>query len=157
MDVTEFHLLGRRIYLSSILDLHSREVVGHATSFTPSVPFVMQSLEKALQKRKTRPHILHSDQGFQYQNRRFITKLRESGIDQSMSRKGNCLDNAVIENFFSILKTEFYHGERFTSINQFLRSLHAYIDYYNNERISLKLKGLTPAEVRNQSSQVQLY
>lgn len=95
--------------------------------------------------------LLHSDQGWQYQMPRFQQALKSKGIEQSMSRKGNCLDNAVMENFFGILKTEFYHRQKFESVNIFIKELKEYIHYYNHDRIKQKLKGLSPVQYRIQS------
>lgn len=95
--------------------------------------------------------ILHSDQGWQYQHRQYQAMLREKGIRQSMSRKGNCLDNAVIENFFGLLKSELLYLQDFQSMEHFMQELFAYLDYYNNRRINAKLKGLPPALHRQQA------
>ena len=77
--------------------------------------------------------------------------LKDKGIRQSMSRKGNCYDNSVMENFFGILKTEFFHNQYFSSIDHFTKELSGYIEYYNNHRIKVKLKGLSPVQFRTQS------
>ena len=77
--------------------------------------------------------------------------LKEKGIAQSMSRKGNCYDNCVIENFFGLLKTEFFHNQSFLSVENFQKGLDQYINYYNNSRIKVKLKGLSPVQFRTQS------
>ena len=77
--------------------------------------------------------------------------LKEKGVRQSMSRKGNCYDNSVMENFFGILKSEFYHNQKFSSIDHFTKELSEYMDYYNNRRIKVKLKGLSPIQFRTQS------
>ena len=95
--------------------------------------------------------LLHSDQGWQYQYEIYRKLLKENGIIQSMSRKGNCLDNAVIENFFGLLKSELFYFEKFKSIEDFREKLDEYIDYYNNRRIKAKLKGLSPVEYRTKS------
>ena len=98
--------------------------------------------------------ILHSDQGWQYQMKRYQHLLLKQGVIQSMSRKGNCLDNAVVENFFSHLKCELLYSQEFDSIEHFIKELHKYIYYYNNDRIKEKLKGLSPVKYRTQSFQV---
>jgi putative transposase len=109
-------------------------------------------LEKAFQKYPDMgPLILHSDQGWHYQMRPYRKMLREKGIEQSMSRKGNCYDNCVIENFFGLMKTEFYTDQVFTTIEEFKVALSEYIEYYNNLRIKVKLKGLSPVQFRTQS------
>ena len=97
------------------------------------------------------PPILHSDQGWQYQHKHYQKLLKDNGIIQSMSRKGNCLDNAVMENFFGILKSELLYLKEFDSIEQFKQELIEYLDYYNNRRIKAKLKGLPPAVHRKQA------
>ncbi len=99
----------------------------------------------------TQKPLLHSDQGWHYQMPVFRRTLHEHGLEQSMSRKGNCLDNALMENFFGILKTEFFHGKRFESVTFFIKELKAYLRYYNHDRIKLKLKGLSPVQYRIQS------
>ncbi len=95
--------------------------------------------------------ILHSDQGWQYQHKHYQRMLREKGIRQSMSRKGNCLDNAVMENFFGLLKSELLYLQKFDSLEHFKQELVDYLDYYNNRRIKIKLKGLPPALHRQQA------
>ena len=97
--------------------------------------------------------ILHSDQGWQYQHKQYQRMLQSKGIRQSMSRKGNCLDNAVMENFFGLLKSELLYLQDFDSLEHFKTELIDYLDYYNNRRIKLKLKGLTPAQHRYQTLQ----
>ena len=99
---------------------------------------------------KTRP-MLHSDQGWQYQMPAYRAALREHGVMQSMSRRGNCLDNAAMESFFGTLKAEFFHLNRFDSVQELEAGLKEYIHYYNHERIRLKLKGLSPVQYRVQS------
>ena len=94
--------------------------------------------------------ILHSDQGWQYRMDAYQALLQSQGLVQSMSRKGNCLDNAAMESFFAVLKTEFFYLNKFTCIEQLERGIKEYIHYYNNDRIKLKLKGLTPVQYRNQ-------
>ena len=95
--------------------------------------------------------ILHSDQGWQYQNKHYQKLLKDHGIVQSMSRKGNCLDNAVMENFFGLLKSELLYLKEFDSMEQFKQELMEYLDYYNNRRIKAKLRGLPPALHRKQA------
>ena len=98
--------------------------------------------------------ILHSDQGWQYQMKPYQNLLKAKGITQSMSRKATCLDNAVAENFFGLLKTELFYLEKFDSVNQLEKAIVEYIDYYNNRRIKLKLNGLSPVQYRIQTVQV---
>ena len=145
-DVTEFSLFGQKMYLSPILDLHNGYLVSYTISDRPVLGMVTSMLEKAL---VTIPDgtglILHSDQGWQYQHKTYQQMLGKKGIRQSMSRKGNCLDNAVMENFFGLLKSELLYLQEFTSIEHFKRELVDYLDYYNNYRIKAKLKGLPPA------------
>ena len=153
-DVTEFSLFGEKMYLSPILDLCSENLVSYTISDRPVLGMVTTMLEKAF---ATIPGgtklILHSDQGWQYQHKRYQGMLEAKGIQQSMSRKGNCLDNAVMENFFGILKSELLYLQDFDSLDHFKEELIEYLDYYNR-RIKLKLKGLTPAQHRYQTLQV---
>ncbi|MGF1909525.1 IS3 family transposase, partial [Vibrio kasasachensis] len=95
--------------------------------------------------------IIHSDQGWQYRHRQYQKKVAESGLTQSMSRKGNCLDNAVAENFFALLKTEMYHNQSFEDADDLIEQIKEYIEYYNTKRIKVKLKDLTPIEYRTQT------
>ncbi|MEN9864110.1 MAG: hypothetical protein RLZZ601_1874, partial [Pseudomonadota bacterium] len=95
--------------------------------------------------------MLHSDQGWQYQMGFYQQALKAQGITQSMSRKGNCLDNAVMENWFGIMKTEFFYQKKFDDVQSFKTELKEYIHYYNHDRIKQKLKGLSPVQYRTQS------
>ena len=145
-DVTEFSLFGEKLYLSPVLDLCSSDLVSYTISERPVLSMVTTMLEKAFEKIPDNTNlILHSDQGWQYQHKQYQRMLREKGIRQSMSRKGNCLDNAVIENFFGLLKSELLYLQDFESMEHFKRELIDYLDYYNNRRIKAKLKGLPPA------------
>jgi putative transposase len=151
-DVTEFNILGDKVYLSPILDLYNGEIVSYEVAQRPQYSLVDNMLRQAISRLK--PHekpMLHSDQGWQYQMAFYQTALQEHGLTQSMSRKGNCLDNAVMENFFGLVKTEFYYTQKFKDVATFIKELKDYIWYYNHERIKTKLKGLSPVEYRNQS------
>ena len=151
-DVTEFSLFGEKIYLSPILDLHSSDLVSYTVSDRPVLSMVTAMLDKAFDKIPDGTNlILHSDQSWQYQHKQYQRMLREKGIRQSMSRKGNCLDNAVIENFFGLLKSELLYLQEFSSMEHFKKELIDYLDYYNNRRIKAKLKGLPPAIHRQQA------
>ena len=151
-DVTEFSLFGETLYLSPVLDLCSSDLVSYTISERPVLSMVTTMLEKAFEKIPDNTNlILHSDQGWQYQHKQYQRMLREKGIRQSMSRKGNCLDNAVIENFFGLLKSELLYLQDFDSMEHFKRELIDYLDYYNNRRIKAKLKGLPPAVHRQQA------
>lgn len=151
-DVTEFKVLGKRFYLSPILDLFNGEVVSYSLTDSPSFAATIEMLKKAFQCLPEKVDlILHSDQGWQYQMKHYRGLLAERGIQQSMSRKGNCYDNAVIENFFGLLKSEFYNNSSFQTDYEFRKELIEYLDYYNNERIKVKLKGLSPVAYRTQS------
>ena len=117
-----------------------------------TLSMVTTMLDKAFAKIPAETNlILHSDQGWQYQHKQYQQMLREKGVRQSMSRKGNCLDNAVIENFFGLLKSELLYLQEFQSMEHFKQELVEYLDYYNNRRIKAKLKGLPPAIHRQQA------
>jgi transposase InsO family protein len=151
-DVTEFSLFGQKLYLSPILDLHSSDLVSYTISERPVLSMVTSMLDKAFaQIPDGTDLILHSDQGWQYQHKQYQRMLCEKGIRQSMSRKGNCLDNAVVENFFGLLKSELLYLQKFESMEHFKQELIEYLDYYNNRRIKAKLKGLPPALHRLQA------
>jgi putative transposase len=147
------YLRSKRVYLSPILDLFNGEVVSYSLSGTPAFAPVVEMLKKAFQRLPDKANltILHSDQGWQYQMKPYQRLLAEKSIQQSMSRKGNCYDNAVIENFFGLLKSEFFNDQGFTSVEDFQKKLIAYLDYYNKVRIKVKLKGLSPVAYRAQS------
>lgn len=151
-DVTEFSLFGQKLYLSPILDLCSRDIVSYTIYEHPVLNMVTEMVEKAFRQIPDNTKlILHSDQGFHYQHKRYQQRLKAKGVQQSMSRKGNCLDNAVIENFFGLLKSELLYLQQFESMEHFKAELIEYMDYYNNRRIKAKLKGLPPAIHRQQA------
>ena len=152
-DVTEFALFGIKLYLSPIIDLFNGEVVSYNLSRHPNLAQTTDMLNKAFAKIPDNTNlILHSDQGWQYQHKHYQQMLADKGIRQSMSRKGNCLDNACAENFFSLLKTELLYLQEFTSVEHFISELTDYIDWYNNKRIKLKLDGLSPVEYRHRAA-----
>ena len=154
-DVTEFSLFGQKLYLSPILDLYNSEVITYTVQSRPSFDLVGDMLEQALEALKPEDElILHSDQGWHYQMSKYQKTLKDNNIIQSMSRKGNCLDNAVIENFFGIVKTELLYLQEFESIDHFVKELHDYIFYYNNIRMKEKLNDLSPVEYRTQVQKV---
>lgn len=152
-DITEFSLFGTKLYLSPILDLYNGEIISYTLSERPNFESVMRMVNQALERLpEFYSLILHSDQGWQYQMRAYQVHLKSRGIQQSMSRKGNCLDNSVMENFFGHLKSELLYLQKFESIEHFKEELVEYIEYYNHKRIKLKLKGLSPVQYRLQSS-----
>jgi putative transposase len=151
-DITEFKVNGQKLYFSPILDLYNGEIVSYSISKIPDFRIVRDMLQQAFREIPDHgPLMLHSDQGWQYQMRSYQRMLKENGITQSMSRKGNCYDNCVIENFFGLLKTEFFYNQSFISVDNFQKDLDKYIEYYNNKRIKVKLKGLSPVQFRTQS------
>lgn len=151
-DVTEFKVCDDKVYLSPVMDLYNREIVSYSISLSPNLWQIREMLEGLFDKLPddARP-IFHSDQGWQYQHAEYQRLLSEHNIIQSMSRKGNCMDNGAMENFFGRLKVEMFYGEKFESVNTFIEELKSYIDYYNNERISLKLKAMSPVQYRTHS------
>ena len=149
-DVTEFKCKAGKLYLSPILDLYNREITAYSISRRPNSKMVSRMLKRACAGLNGATPLLHSDQGVLYRTRDYRQQLAKHSISQSMSRKGNCWDNAPMESFFAVLKTECFHGESFTSLAQLERTLHEYIRYYNEERCSLKLKNLSPVAYRTQ-------
>ena len=148
-DITEFNVSGKKLYLSPIIDLFNQEIISYELTERPVFNQVVMMLKKAFKKIPNNINLtLHSDQGWQYQMKRYQMLLKEKGIQQSMSRKGNCLDNAIIENFFGILKSELFYLKKYKSINELKNEITQYIDYYNNDRIKLNLKGMSPIQYR---------
>lgn len=153
-DVSEFHISSGKLYLSPILDMHNREIISYNISTSPNFEQITDMLNKAFnQYEDLSGLVFHSDQGWQYQMRHYQHTLKEKGIIQSMSRKGNCLDNSLMENFFGVMKNEMFYGHEyeFESLEQLKEAMIKYIDYYNKERITAKLKGLSPIKYRQQS------
>lgn len=150
-DVTEFNVKGRKLYLSPVMDLYNGEVIAWHSSTRPTFDLVGNMLLKAFSRLGSgeRP-LLHSDQGWQYRMAAWRRLLDQRAIRQSMSRRGNCLDNAAMESFFGTLKAEFFYLNEFDSIEQLQAGIGQYIHYYNHERIRLKLKGLSPVQYRTQ-------
>ncbi|MBO6031450.1 MAG: IS3 family transposase [Prevotella sp.] len=147
-DVSQITIGNCKCYLSPILDLFNGEVVSYTISDSPNLKMVIDMLRKAFRRKKNlNGLLLHSDQGWHYQHIHYQHMLKQRGIVQSMSRKGNCLDNSVIENFFGLMKNELLYVNHFDSMDDFKRQLADYIDYYNNKRIKLKLK-MSPVQYR---------
>ena len=156
-DVSEFHIAAGKLYLSPIIDLHNREIISYNISASPNFEQTKDMLIKAFRQYDDLTGlILHSDQGWQYQMQPYHQILKEKGIKQSMSRKGNCLDNSPMENFFGRMKNEMFYGCEYTfeTLEDLKIAMEEYIEYYNTQRITTKLKGLTPVQYRNQSLSV---
>jgi len=152
-DVTEFKVKGEKLYLSPVLDLYNGEIVAYQTARRPQFVMITDMLEKAFNRLEEGDSpMLHSDQGWQYRMPSYQHLLKEHGVEQSMSRKGNCLDNESMESFFGTLKSEYFYLERFDSVEQLQAGLDDYIRYYNHERIKLKLGGMSPVEYRTQAA-----
>lgn len=148
-DITEFNVSGNKLYLSPIIDLFNQEIISYELTERPVFNQIVMMLNKAFKKIPNNTNLmLHSDQGWQYQMKRYQYILKEKGIIQSMSRKGNCLDNAIIENFFGTLKSEMFYTQKFKSIKQLKIEIDKYIIYYNNERIKSNLNKMSPIKYR---------
>lgn len=148
-DVTQINIGSEKLYLSPILDMFNGEIISYNISKSPNLEQVYDMLDKAFDRFDDLDGlILHSDQGWQYQHFGYRKRLKEHGIIQSMSRKGNCLDNAMAENFFGIMKSELLYVEKFESVEDFMKALEEYIEYYNNSRIKSRLKGKSPVQYR---------
>ena len=148
-DVTQVCINDRKLYLSPILDMFDGGIISYTISTSPDLQMVISMLKKAFKKY---PQIdgltMHSDQGWHYQHAMYQKMLKKHDITQSMSRKGNCLDNAMMENFFGLMKNELLYANKFESIEDFERALRKYIDWYNNKRLKLRLKGMSPVQYR---------
>ena len=159
-DVTEFNLRGGKCYLSPILDGYNGEVISYNTSKSPNLEQINDMLNKAFDKNnKLDGLIFHSDQEWQYQHESYQQRLKNKGIKQSMSRKGNSMDNGMMENFFGLLKTEMFYDQedKYKTLDELIAAIADYINYYNYDRIKVKLKGLSPVNYRLQSSNQKLF
>ncbi|MBW5096975.1 IS3 family transposase [Streptococcus pneumoniae] len=154
-DVTEFAIPAstQKLYLSPVLDGFNSEIIAFNLSCSPNLEQVQTMLEQAFKEKHYENTILHSDQGWQYQHDSYHRFLESKGIQASMSRKGNSPDNGMMESFFGILKSEMFYGyeKTFKSLNQLEQAIIDYIDYYNNKKIKIKLKGLSPVQYRTKS------
>ena len=154
-DVTEFAIPAstQKLYLSPVLDGFNSEIIAYNLSTSPNLEQVKTMLEHAFTEKHYEDTILHSDQGWQYQHDSYHRFLESKGIQASMSRKGNSPDNGMMESFFGILKSEMFYGyeKNFRSLEDLEEAIVDYIDYYNNKRIKVKLKGLSPVQYRTKS------
>lgn len=150
-DITQFRIKSGKLYLSPIIDFHTREILGYDISEHPNYDQVKRMIDMMFDRHgeQFEGSILHSDQGCQYQMKAYQKLLKRHGIIQSMSRKGNCLDNSPTENFFGRLKTEIFYDreQEYESLDQLKEAIENYIEYYNNERIIVKY-GDTPTNIR---------
>ncbi|MHC6298368.1 IS3-like element IS1397 family transposase [Escherichia coli] len=150
-DITEFRAGGQKLYLSPILDLFNGEIVAWETACRPTEELVKRMLNKGLESlAEGEKPLLHSDQGWHYRIKSYQSALADKGLVQSMSRKGNCLDNAVMENFFGHLKEEIYYRRDYRSVEELENAVNEYITYWNQKRIKLSLGGLSPVECRTE-------
>lgn len=158
-DTTEFkyyetnpsgQLQIKKLYLDPFMDLFNQEVVSYQISKQPNGESIMKGFREAIKATASCPYrrTFHSDQGWAYQMKAYSAELKKHSIFQSMSRKGNCIDNSPMENFFSILKQEMYYGNIFKSYNELRRAIESYISYYNEERMKERLNWLNPVEYR---------
>ena len=160
-DTTEFKyyevdskgkMTMHKLYLDPFMDMFNGEIISYNLSRSPNIEQIYDMLDKAFAKFDNLDGlIIHSDQGWQYQHYGYRQRLTQNHVLQSMSRKGNCLDNAMAENFFGIMKPELLYAEKFKSAEDFIKALDEYIDYYNNKRIKSRLKGKSPVQYRTLS------
>ena len=157
-DVSEFRAPAGKLYLSPVMDMYDRSIISYDISEHPDFAQTKRMIDRAFDQYKNLEGLIfHSDQGWQYQMKPYQTWLKDKGIRQSFSRKGNCMDNSLMENFFSIMKNEMYYGYTYSSIEELRKAMEEYILYYNTERINAKRKGLSPLAYRQQSlSKLQL-
>lgn len=153
-DVTEFSISGdsRKLYLSPILDLYDNSIIEFELSFRNTNHLVFKMFDKAIKSYPGAKPIFHSDRGFQYTSSIFKTKLQKSGMRQSMSRVGKCIDNGPMEGFFGTLKSEIFYDRSFKSMDELIQKIKNYIRFYNEQRFQKNLGCLTPVEYRNQAS-----
>lgn len=157
-DVTEFKCLGdQKLYLSPIMDLYNREIISYKISKRPTLDLAIDPLKKAIsivEQYALYRTTIHSDQGWHYQHNSWVKTLKKHKIFQSMSRRGNCIDNSPMESFFGLLKQEMYYGEETVSYATLKSKITEYIYDYNTKRIKEKLSGLSPVEFRKQDTQL---
>lgn len=148
-DLTEFKVKDKKLYLSPILDLFNGEIISFTLAERPQLKPILDMVKKVKKQRNSsNATILHSDQGWHYQMKQYQQILTDKNIEISMSRKGNCLDNAVIENFFGTLKSELFYLNKYQSINHLKKEIKQYIHYYNHHRIKSNLNGKSPVQYR---------
>ena len=153
-DVSQFNLSWGKCYLSPILDMNTNEIISYNLSLSPNLEQIKDMLAKAFQRfPSVQGLIMHSDQGWQYQHEFYRNELANHGVIQSMSRKGNCYDNCIMETFFGRLKNEMFYGfeKEYPSFEAFQNTIAEYIDYYNNRRIQAKTKWMPPSKFREAS------
>lgn len=151
-DVTEFKVAGRKAYWAPAIDFCTKEIVASDVSTSPDMPQQLRMLDELVGRLpEGASPTMHSDMGWQYQHERYAARLREAGITQSMSRKGNCIDNAATEQLFGHVKDEFYRGREWETFEDFKRDLEEYVVHWNTRRRQVRLRGLTPEEFRNQA------
>ncbi|MFV2048284.1 IS3 family transposase [Metabacillus sp. YM-086] len=156
-DITEFKCSdGEKLYFNPIMDMFNSEILSYGISKRPTLELALKPLEEALEIVKESKYrtTIHSDQGWHYQHNKWIKTLKKHKVFQSMSRKGNCLDNSPMENFFGLLKQEMYYGEALCSFEELKIKIEEYIIYYNNKRIKQKLAGRSPVQYRIHTSQL---
>lgn len=150
-DVSEFKIPSGKLYLSPVLDMFDASIISYDISIKANLDQIKRMLKEAFTKYKNLDGLIfHSDQGWQYQHKYYMNELSSRNIKQSFSRKGNCLDNSPMENFFGIMKNEMFYGHEneFETLDDLKEAMEKYILYYNTERINVKRKGLTPLEYR---------
>ena len=159
MNNNRVYFQSKKAYLSPILDGYNQEVISYNISKSPNLEQVNDMLNKAFENRNLEGLIFHSDQGWQYQHQSYQQRLKNKGIKQSMSRKGNSMDNGLMENFFGILKTEMFYDQedKYKTLDDLIKAIDDYIYYYNYDRIKTKLKGLSPVNYRLQSFNQKLF
>ena len=140
----------KKLYLDPFMDMCNGEILSYSISRQPSAMGIMEALKEAIKITSDCPYrrTFHSDRGWAYQMNAYAHELREHRIFQSMSRKANCYDNSVMENFFGILKQEMYYGTVFYSYEELKKTIEKYIIYYNEQRIKQKLGWMSPVEYR---------
>lgn len=158
-DTTEFkyyeidnkgHITTHKLYLDPFIDMCNGEIISFGIGKHPSAQSIMNALEEAIIITGDCPYrrTFHSDQGWAYQMKTYSNRLKKERIFQSMSRKGNCYDNSIMENFFGLLKQEIYYGVVYYSYEELKKAIEKYIKYYNEKRIKEKLGWLSPVQYR---------
>lgn len=156
-DITEFKCMdGAKLYFNPIIDMFNGEILSYVISKHPPLALVMKPLKETMAIIKNAKYrtTIHSDQGWHYQHHKWVRTLKNNNVFQSMSRKGICIDNSPKENFFSLLKQEMYHGEKWCSFEALKKKIEKYINYYKHKRIKQRLVGMSPVQYRLHTCQV---
>ena len=145
------NVIIKKLYLDPYMDMYNSEILSYSIGKSPSAQSINMALDKAIEITSDCPYrrTFHSDWGWAYTMASYQKRLKDNKIFQSMSRKGNCYDNSIMENFFGLLKQEIYYGNNYYSFEELTKAIDKFIKYYNEDRIKEKLNWMSPVEYRS--------